>query len=237
VPTIPGGVRRPLQIKLSALVVVALSAINAQGAITTVANAASFVQDRSLTPGSIITILGSNLTNTTATFSTTLSLPKSLGGVTVTVGGLTSNLFLVSPTQVNAQIDSGVAPGLQTLVLNSPTGTFTAKVVVEQTGTPGLFSMSGLGSRDGMVLNAITFARGPFSVTSGGGSTYLAIYAAGLDLSSPPKVTIGGVPVPVVFFGFADGSTALQQINVQLVDKLAASYMLQGFLDSMKKTT
>ena len=74
-------------------------------------------------------------------------------------------------------------------------------------------------------------------MTSGGGSTYLAIYAAGLDLSSPPKVTIGGVPVPVVFFGFADGSTALQQINVQLVDKLAGAGRVEVIVTAGGKTS
>jgi uncharacterized protein (TIGR03437 family) len=228
---------RKLRLSVPAVVVLALSAMNAQAAITIVANAASFVQDTSLTPGAIITILGSNLSRTTATFSTPLNPPKSLGGVTVTVGGIASNLFYVSPTQVNAQLDPSVQPGVQTLVLTSATGTFTTKVTVEKTGMPGLFSLSGSGTRDGAVLNAITFAPGPFSVTTSAGPTYLAIYATGLDLSSAPKVTIGGVSVPVLFYGFTGGATGLQQINVQLIDKLAGAGRVEVAITAGGKTS
>ena len=61
--------------------------------------------------------------------------------------------------------------------------------------------MNGAGTRDGAIENALTFDVGPFAVTTNGSPTYLAIYATGLDLSSQPSVTIGGVSVPVQFYG------------------------------------
>src|SRR5262249_28188885 len=76
---------------LLASIAVIVSAFDAEGAITSVANAASFVKDKSLTPGSIFTILGSGLTSATVTLPSPLSPAKSLGGVTVTVGGVASN--------------------------------------------------------------------------------------------------------------------------------------------------
>src|SRR5262249_45046093 len=226
--------RRP---SLLASVAVILSAFNAQGAITTVANAASLIKDKSLTPGSILTIQGSGLASATVTLASPLVPAKTLGGVTLTIGGVPSNLFYVSPTRITAQVDTGVVPGVQTLVLNSPTGTFTAKVTVADLGVPGLFGLPALGIRDGAVLNAITFARGPFSVSTSAGPTFLAIYATGLDLSTAPKVTIGGIPVPVVFFGFVTGSSVLQQINVQLVDKLAGAGRVEVLVTAGGRTT
>jgi YVTN family beta-propeller protein len=76
----------------------------------------------------------------------------------------------------------------------------------------------------------VTFALGPFRVTSPVGPTgspvaptYLAIYLTGLNLTASPQVTIGGVQVPVVYFGNAPCCAGLEQINVQLVPQLAGA--------------
>src|SRR5438067_394074 len=103
--------RYMLQTKLPVFVVFVLSALNAHADIQKVVNAASFVKNASFTPGSIITIFGSNLSRDTAFATNPSSPPKTLGGVTVTIGGIASSLFYVSPTQVSTQIDSGVVLG------------------------------------------------------------------------------------------------------------------------------
>lgn len=51
--------------------------------------------------------------------------------------------------------------------------------------------------------------------------TYLALFATGLNLSPPPVVAFGGVPVKVVFFGAAPCCDGLDQINIALPDSLA----------------
>ena len=187
-----------------------------------VKNAASFLEDRALTAGAIVSIFGQNLAGTTAQVSNPASPPTTLGGVTVTVRGSLCGLFYVSPRQVNARLSPGLAPGPATLVLQSPAGTFSADIVLEPSA-PGLFSTRGSGSRDGAVLNAVTFDTGPFSVTTNGQPTYLAIYATGLDLSEQPKVSIGGIQTPVQYYGGAPCCAGLQQINAQLLPSLAGA--------------
>ena len=76
-----------LRSTLLASAAVILSAFDAQAAITSIASAASFVKDKSLTPGSIFTIQGSGLTSATVTLASPLSPAKTLGGVTLTIGG------------------------------------------------------------------------------------------------------------------------------------------------------
>src|SRR5262249_50767652 len=147
------------------------------------------------------------------------------------------NLFYVSPTQVNVQIDTSVPLGSRTLVLTSPTGTFSAQLTIENVGAPGVFTLNGTGTRDGAVLNAVTFARGPFGVTTGGAPTYLAIFATGLDFSSAPQVTIDGVSVPVQFYGNATAFAGVQQINVELVDKLAGAGRVEVAVTAAGKTS
>jgi uncharacterized protein (TIGR03437 family) len=58
-----------------------------------------------VSPNSWITIYGTNLASTTATWNgTTYPIPTKLGGVAVTIDSLPANLWYVSPTQINAQV-------------------------------------------------------------------------------------------------------------------------------------
>lgn len=195
-----------------------------------VVNAASYAPSNSFAPGTIVSILGANLTNTVMAAPNAANPPTSLGGVTVSIGGIPAGLFFVSPGQINAHIDASVPTGTANVVVTSPTGTFSTTITITYNAAAGLFSIAGTGSSEGAILNAITFALGPFTVTSPMGPagspvgpTYLAIYLTGLNLAASPTVTIGGVQVPVFYFGNAPCCTGLEQINVQLVPKLAGA--------------
>jgi uncharacterized protein (TIGR03437 family) len=198
------------------LCLVACCALSAGAQTIRVVNAASFSGDQDFSPGALIAVFGTNLTNTTASAPAGASLPKTLGGVTLTIAGVSSPLFYVSPTQVNAQIDPSVRPGPATVTLTSSTSTFTASIKISAASGPGIFSMEGSGDGDGAILNAVTFQPGAFTVTTNGKPTYLAIFVTNLDLSTPPVVTIGGIQVPVQYYGPAPGFAGLEQINVQL---------------------
>jgi uncharacterized protein (TIGR03437 family) len=205
------------------LVILTLLAPSAAAGITKVVNAASFTSNNTFSPGTIITIKGGNLANTTASAPDPIKPPTTLGGVTLQIGGVPCALFYVSPAQINARIDPSAAFGARTLSLSSPAGTFTTQIEIVQAGSPGIFSLAGTGTREGAILNAVTFDGGPFSVTTLGQPTYLAIYATGLDFSSKPIVTVDGVSLPVLFAGPAPGFVGLQQVNVQLLAQLAGA--------------
>jgi uncharacterized protein (TIGR03437 family) len=57
-----------------------------------------------LGPGTVVSVLGSNLSPNTVAADMTQSLPTSLGGSEVYVNGIRAPLFMVSPNQINAQI-------------------------------------------------------------------------------------------------------------------------------------
>jgi uncharacterized protein (TIGR03437 family) len=202
-----------------------------------VVNAASFLEDTSLTPGAIISILGPNLANTTALATDLANVPHTLGNVTVTIRSTTLPLFYVSKTQINARIDPSIPLGAALLTVNSPTGTFTKNIVLSATSTPGIFSVFGTGTRDGAIQNAVTFALGPYTVTTNGTPTYLAIYTTGLDFSSAPTVSIGGVSVDVKFYGDSPCCPGLQQINVQLPAGLAGAGRVEVAVTAGGKTS
>src|SRR5882724_3652371 len=185
-----------------------------------VVNAAS-LSTFSVSPGSIVTIFGTQLTAGVAYAADVKTPPTTLGGVTVTIGGSSAGLFYVSPTQINAVINTATPTGTQNVVVVSGSSIHTGAVTVDANAAPGLFSLLGTGTRDGAILNAVTFLLGDFSTHTLNSPTYLALFATGLNPALAPVVTIGGMPVPVVFFGAAPCCAGLQQINVMLPDSLA----------------
>jgi uncharacterized protein (TIGR03437 family) len=215
---------------LSAFILLGLptTLLRAQSTIQVV-NAASYAPSNTFAPGTIVSILGANLTNTVQAAPNSATPPTSLGGVSVTIGGIPAGLFFVSPGQINAHIDPTVPTGSVPVIVTSPTGSFSTTITISYNAAAGLFSIAGTGTAEGAILNAITFALGPFTVTSPtgaaspGGPTFLAIYLTGLNLSASPQVAIGGVQVPVFYFGNAPCCAGLEQINVQLVPQLAGA--------------
>src|SRR5581483_9748954 len=187
-----------------------------------IVNAAS-LSAVSIAPGSIATIKGDNLTTGVSFATDALHPPTTLGGVTVTIGGTAAALFYVSPTQINLFVDPATPVGAEAVVVTSGIGTQNGTVTVAANAPPGLFSLFGTGTRDGAILNAITFALGDFSTHTATSQTYLALFATGLPASPAPTVTIGGVPVTVVFSGPTACCEGLEQVNVQLPDSLAGA--------------
>jgi uncharacterized protein (TIGR03437 family) len=187
-----------------------------------IVNAASLAAT-SVSPGTIITIFGTKLTTGVAYATDVQKPPVNLGGVTVSIGGTAAALFYVSPTQINAVVDPTTPLGNDNVIVTSQTGTQTGSLTVSANAPPGLFSLFGTGTRDGAILNAITFLLGDFSTRTANSPTYLALFATGLNLAVTPTVTIGGVPVQVVFFGAAPCCDGLDQINVMLPDSLAGA--------------
>src|SRR5215472_15300353 len=178
-------------------------------------NAAS-LSTVSIAPGSIATIKGDNLTTEVAFATDAAHPPTTLGGVSVTIGGTAAALFYVGPHQINLLVDPATPKGSEAVVVTSGTGTQNGTVTIDPNSPPGLFSLFGTGTRDGAILNAITFLLGDFSTRTANSSTFLALFATGLNPSVTPTVTIGGVPVTVTFFGAAPCCSGLQQINVML---------------------
>src|SRR5262249_18633612 len=113
--------------------------------------------------------------------------------------------------------------GSEPVVVTSAAGAQSGTVTISTNAPPGLFSLFGSGTRDGAILNAITFLLGDFSTRTANSPTFLALFATGLNTTTTPTVTIGGVPVQVTFAGAAPCCDGLQQINLMLPDSLAGA--------------
>ena len=187
-----------------------------------IVNAAS-LSTSSVAPGSIITIFGANFATTVASATDAQKPPVSMAGVGVTVGGVAATLFFVSPTQINAVVDLTTPLGAETVVVTSGAAKQTGTITIDWDAPPGLFSLFGTGTRDGAILNAVTFLLGDFSIQTGNSPTFLALFATGLNPNVKPVVTIGGVAVDVIFFGAAPCCKGLEQINLVVPASLAGA--------------
>lgn len=219
---------------------------NAPAAVTAV-SAASFAGQQ-LAPESIIAAFGTNLATATQS-ATTAQLPTVLAGTSVRVTDSTgverhAPLFFVSPTQLNALIPSGTAPGAATLnVYNGAdlvaTGSLTIAAVV-----PSIFSAnaSGTGVAAAVVFrlkadgsqsveavaewNATRnrFVAVPIEVSAEQEQVFLILFGTGFRYHTGlanVSARVGGTDVPLNFAGAQGSLTGLDQANIRLPRTLA----------------
>lgn len=202
-----------------------------------VTNAASFVTG--ITPGSIVTIFGTNLTRDVSGIVSgpagVFPLPTDLRGTSVTVNGIAAPLFAIvnvgGREQINLQVpfevvgqstvslvvnNNGVTSApVQATLLNAHPGVFTvdgtAGVIVHSNFQ--LVSASSPAARDEVVI-AYATGLGPVSQTP---RTGMPALRSPLSLTLlPPTVTVGGIVAEVLFSGLAPDFAGLFQVNFRI---------------------
>jgi uncharacterized protein (TIGR03437 family) len=209
--------------------------------ISSVVNAASFAPLQPISPGSLVSILGTGLATSTAGASV-VPLPNSIAGVSVTFSGIVAPLMFVSPNQINLQVPWGTQTGTADMVVTvdgRSSAAFRAQVV---SASPGIFTIPP-GSRQAVATYSNgfnTFLAGPYgSSIIPGVTTYpvrvgssLTILATGLGLVTPaiadgaasrdqirattviPTVLVNGSPAQVTFSGLSPEFVGVNQINI-----------------------
>jgi uncharacterized protein (TIGR03437 family) len=213
----------------------------ARGAIS----AGAFGGFSSMAPGSWIEIYGADLAVGTRTWGALdfdlTNAPTSLGGTGVTIGGQAAFIDYVSPTQVNAQVPSGVGLGFQNLAVSTASGmsaAYTVNVTATQPGllAPASFLINGTqyvlavsaqdtyyilppGSLSGVPTNHAKPGDTVILYGSGFGPVTPNI-AAGQVVGQPNSllenfsISFGGAVATVVYAGLSPGSVGLYQFNV-----------------------
>ena len=216
-----------------------------------VVNGASFLAG--VSPGSIITILGTNLASnvTGIVQASSVPLPTRLMGISVTFNGIPAPLLAVANVnrqeQINLQVPVELAGQTSvTMVVNS-NGVLSAPVSVNLLpAAPGIFTTDG---SNGAILHASDFRPAAASDPALRGEDVI-LYATGLGAVAPvvgtgqaapsaplpisvvtPVVTVGGVNAIVVFSGLAPGFVGLYQLNIGLPPNVPS-----GLLDVIIQT-
>jgi len=201
--------------------------------INSVVNAADLTPN--IAPGGLITLFGTGLSPVNMA-SSELPLPTALASSCLTVNGLPMPILFVSPNQVNAQMPFE-AIGDETLILWTPGGTSDNYNLQVVPNAPSVFQVPAPGNT--MVPSVIRNDDGllvtPSHPIHRNANEALIIYITGLGATSPavpsgmpgpsnplavaltePSVTLGGIQLPLIYYGLAPGEVGVYQINVSV---------------------
>lgn len=203
-------------------------------------NAAGPTPDGSVSPGSIISIYGQNLSTATQ-IGPTNPLAQTIGNVTVTVNNILMPLIFVSPNQINAQVPVELAAGTYTLTVQQLGQSPVSAPFTVNRNAPGIFVMPNdrnlpLGAalhQDGSLITMSSPARRNEIVSFYGtgfgplNQTVVDGFPAPMQPLDPvtDKVTLsaGGVNVPATWAGAAPTLVGTNIVQLQIVDSIPSS--------------
>jgi uncharacterized protein (TIGR03437 family) len=206
--------------------------------ITSVVNAADFTSG--IAPGGLISVFGTQLSPINLATSE-IPLPTALANSCLTVNGAPVPILFVSPNQINAQMPFE-AIGDVTLILQTPGGTSNNYNLEVLSDAPSVFMSGTAGTQTDLPTivrsddNLLVTDSNPVHRDS---NEYLVIYLTGLGQTNPavadglpgpssplaiavtaPTVTLGGVSLPVTYYGLAPGEVGVYQINVKVASNV-----------------
>lgn len=212
----------------------------------------------SLTPNTLVSLYGTNLSLATAAVSlndaASASLPTTLAGVRVIVGGFFASLLYVSPTQVNFLMPVNLQPGQTNISLvRGITRTPTVQITLLD-AAPALFTANSAIVAQHADGNPIS----PDSPAHPG--EVIVVYGTGLGRTDPSQVDgyVPRLPAPIAlldqlqvlldgqaipsdsiwYAGIAPGFPGLYQVNLQLPDKVSPAPELRVALgDQMSQSS
>ena len=163
--------------------------------VDTAVNAASYAPGGS--PGGLITLFGENIGPTT-TASLTMTgnyVDSTLGGISVTVGGIAAPMVYVSQNQISVQVPYAVALGVGKAIVVT-NGGVTANGTIDITATsPGIFTVDASGAGQAAALNTIK-ATGAVSINSASNAIHVGDVIS-LYLTGQGAYTPASIPTPV----------------------------------------
>ncbi len=187
--------------------------------IAGVADGASF--SHNYAPGEVLSIFGSGLAGAVQTASS-VPLPVSMGGVSVTVSGVTAPQYMVSPGQLNVQIPYQTAVGSSATVVvryNGLTASYSFNVsatapaiFTDQTSAPVPNGSGAPGSTITLFVTGVG-AVSPALATGAAPSSITPVGNLPKPVNEPVSVTVGGINAAVQFAGIPAGLVGVMQIN------------------------
>jgi len=197
-------------------------------------------------PGTLVAIFGSSFTDPgNVLLANSLPWPSNLGGTSVTIAGVTAPVFVVTPGQINAMLPFGLAVDTELPIVVTRNNAVSAPQSVSMVSAlPSVFTQNQTGQGLGAII--ILHPDGSWVLAGNGNSATagdtLEIYCTGLGDTNPRTVagfpatvspllwaidqvtlTVGGVNVPVSYYGLVPGLAGLFQVNATLPTGIAAS--------------
>lgn len=216
-----------------------------------VVSASDFGKLIAVAPGSWIEIYGNSLAAATGQWSTSdfkgNNAPTSLGGTSVKINGQPAFVYYISPGQVDVQVPSNIAAGVQLLTVTASGHTSPLYQVVVNAVEPGMDAPASLKINDKQYVAAL-FSDGSYALPAGAISglashsanpgDMITLYGVGFGPVTPAvaageiaqgltslanfSVTIGGTPATVSYAGLAPTFVGLYQFNIDVPQVAAA---------------
>ena len=183
-----------------------------------------------LAPGSLASLFGGNLANST-TANSTVPFPTTLAGTSLTVNNVAAPLNFVSPGQINFQIPYATPTSgtVNVVVTNNGLVSNTFQLAMAP-ASPGLYTYPAVQNGDG-TLNSAQNPAAP--------NTVAVVYLTGLGAVTPAvsdgnttsgtavpvagfNATLAGQPVALLYLGLTPGVVGFGQANIQIPGGLAA---------------
>ena len=155
-----------------------------------IVNGASFSGESPQSPGSIVSLFGSNFISTLVAAPGN-PLPTALDGVSVTFNGIAAPLFFVAPNQINAQIPFGVTGASASVQVTNAAGKSEIRTIAISPQSPAVFSQNQSGSGQAVIVfgNTATIV-GPVKPGAdwrpAKAGDVVTIYMNGLGAVTPP---------------------------------------------------
>ena len=181
------------------------------------------VEDKTLTtfaPGELVEIYGTNLAQVTTDLGGWPggSLPRTLNGVAVAVGGQFARMLYVSPLQVNAELAFETPLGSQLLSVNNGIAPSNAISMSVANIAPALY---------GIVFKNADFSLvGPSNPARAG--DVLVLYTTGMGQTTPILTTGQTVPLGPPFFNTAPATVTIGGRNATVIYSIAAPPYVAG---------
>jgi uncharacterized protein (TIGR03437 family) len=185
-------------------------------------------------PGGLIDISGVDLSHTTQSAGE-VPLPTVLAETCLTLNNELVPLFRVSPDSIRAQLPFGSAGGGE-MIVRSPGGTSEPFRFSIQSGAPAIFRTATVGAKTSLATVYRVRNGQPLTLSNPvHPEEFVVIYLTGMGDVTPqigdgdvspsdplsltlaqPAVTLGGVPLEVLYSGLVPGQIGVYQINVAI---------------------
>ena len=144
-------------------------------------------------PAGLFSIFGTNLSRVTTGLDggTGTTVPTSLNGVSVTVGGTPAAILYTSPGQINAQVPVNAVAGSQPVIVTVGGTAGAASNIPVAAVAPAIFVYTG----GGIAVQSPSFAL-ITTANPARAADVILIYATGLGQTTPPMTTGGLVVFP-----------------------------------------
>ena len=171
-------------------------------------------------PGELVEIYGANLTQVTTDLSgwPGESLPNSLNGVSVTLGGQAGRILYVSPGQVDALLPFGAPTASQTLTLTTANGTSAPISLNVAAVAPALYNFA---------FENVGFSLVSQSNPASGGDTLL-FYMTGMGQTTPALTTGQTVPLGPPYYDTVPVTVTIGGVNASVIYSIAAPPYVAG---------